>query len=142
MLRIVTAVLLLSSFAITAEKPKEWKTGKLISFNQHGWTSRGGSTTTGSVNPDGTFNASTNTASWNHVTFYAVVDAGELTYFAERTLSWRWQRSPRMTENTEVKWRIEKDNLFLVDDAGKEFKMSIVKRRKNDTARASTSAKE
>src|SRR6266571_4895150 len=89
---IVVVVLLCSSFAIAGDKNKpDWKTGKLLSFNREGWTSHGGSTTTGQIDPYGNVHATTQQSSWNHDTYYVAVDDGEFTYFAERTLSFRWQ---------------------------------------------------
>ncbi len=44
----------------------------------------------------------------------------------------RWQHDPILTENTDVKWRLDKNNFIVLDERGKEFKMKLVKKRKDD----------
>jgi hypothetical protein len=68
------------------------------------------------------------------MTYYVTIVDGRDTFYAFRTLSWRWQRSPELTENTNVKFAIDGKNLILVDDRGREFKMSIGKKRQNTPA--------
>ena len=68
---------------------------------------------------------------WHHVSYYVVIVDGRDTFFGNRTLSWRWQRSPNLIENTKVNFAVDGKNLILVDQDGREFKMSIGKRRQN-----------
>ena len=141
MKRIVVAVLLCSSLAVAGDKNSaDWKTGKLLSFGREHWTSHSGSTTNGQVDPYGNVHASTQDDSWGHVTFYAAVDDGEFTYFAERTLSFRWQHEPVLTENADIKWKLETDNFTILDERGKEFKMKLDKKRKDDAPAQQTPA--
>jgi hypothetical protein len=66
----------------------------VVSFSKKHWVSTGGTTTTGQVSEDGSFHASTSETRWGHNTYYLTLDDGETLYFAERTLSWRWQHDP------------------------------------------------
>ncbi|HTC92881.1 MAG TPA: hypothetical protein VK699_05460 [Terriglobales bacterium] len=132
------AILLMSICVVAAQKDVQWKTGKLLSIGKQHWTSYEGSTTTGRVDDNGNINASNNVEARGHNTFRAQVDDGEYTYFAERTLNWRFQHEPILTENDDVKFRIEgKDDFILQDDRGKEFKMKLIKKRKDDSPNSS-----
>lgn len=128
MMRYCFTLLLLSSLAFPADK-NEWQNGRLVSASREHWEK-----------PYTTTDAQTGATSlhtWGHNTFYVVVDDGEYSYFAERTLSWRWQHDPLFTENAPVKFKLEgKDNFTIQDERGKEFKMKLVKRRKDDAAPA------
>jgi TPR repeat protein len=108
-----------------------WPSAKLVSFGTQHWTSSsGGATTTGHVDDQGNYSATTTPdVEWGHNTYQVVLDDGKMLYFAERTLSFRWQHDPHFTENSRVKFRIDRDNLTVVDDVGREFKMAITKRR-------------
>lgn len=75
-----------------------------------------------------------NTLEFGHETTDITITADGKTYFASRTINWRWQRSPRLTENSRVKFALEKDTLYLLDDDGREFKMSVGKRRNESPA--------
>lgn len=130
-MRHLILVLALIGAAFGKDHAREWRTGKLVQVGQESWTSQGSSYTSGTVNNAGNVNMNTNTTSWNHVTFSAAIDGGDYTYFAERTLSFRFQHSPQWTENTEVKYALEKDALYVLGENGKEFKMYVVKRRKD-----------
>ena len=67
----------------------------------------------------------------DHVTYYLTLDSGgEYTYFAARTLSWRFQHSPAITENADIQYCFENKRLIVVGESGREFEMQIVKRRK------------
>jgi len=77
--------LFLISFSVTAQtddakketnknkKGREWKTGKVLDTESQSVKTYGDSTTTGQINNDGTYNSTTNRASWNHVEYtYAI----------------------------------------------------------------------
>jgi len=128
-----TLVLICLIATAAAEKrPREWRTGKLLSADKKHWFSHSGSATTGHVDENGNLNASTSDSTWGHNTYAVAIDDGEYIYFCSRTLSFRWQHDPNFTENAEVKWAIEKRDVYIVDDTGREFKMELVKRRKKD----------
>jgi hypothetical protein len=83
------------------------------------------------VDENGNIHANTTENNWKHVTYYLTLNGGEYTYFASRTLSWRFQHTPHITENENVKYVIEGDHLIVLGESGREFKMELVKRRKN-----------
>jgi hypothetical protein len=128
----LAAVFLLVGPLTAKEKPREWRTGKLLSADKQHWVSHGGSTTTGHVDDYGNLQASTSDSSWGHNTYDVAIEDGEYIYMCSRTLNFRWQHDPKFTENADVKWAIEKNAVYLLDDTGREFKMELVKRRKVD----------
>lgn len=111
-----------------------WKTGRLAKFGSDSWTSSANTPVTCSGTGSATTCSGGNTVNWNHVTYHAIVTEGKNTIYAYRTLNWRWQRSPKLTENTTVKFAIDGNRFSLVDEDGREFKMSVGKKRQNTPA--------
>jgi hypothetical protein len=111
------------------EKTEVWQEAKLLSFGMEHWVSTGSTQTNGAVDATGNYHATTSTSQWGHNTYQIVLDDGKMQYFAERTLSFRWQHDPHFTENSMVKFTLNGDKLTVVDDTGKEFKMKLTKRR-------------
>jgi hypothetical protein len=112
---------------------REWRTAKLISADRKHWVSHDGSTTTGHVDGYGNIHATTSDDTWGHNTYNVAIDDGEYIYCCSRTLNFRWQHDPKFTENANVKWAIDKNDVFVVDDTGREFRMELMKRRKKDS---------
>ena len=115
-------------------KARDWRVGRLLSLKDESWTSR--TTTLVTCNSTGGYTNCTGGqgAEWAHDTYYVTIAAGSKSYFASRTLSWRFQRSPRFTENMPVRFAVEGDKLFVLDETGREFKMYLSKKRKNTPA--------
>ena len=49
-------------------------------------------------------------------------------YVASQRLRWRWSKPARLVVNKEVQVAIVKDTMYLLDEAGQEYKTSILKR--------------
>lgn len=114
-----------------AEKPRQWQLGILRGIGSESWTS----TSTAPVScTTGVGCSGGQTSSWGHETFTLQISDGEQTYVAGRTLSWRWQHDPKVTENSLMKFAVEKDQLILLGDDGREFKTHITKKRINTVA--------
>ena len=93
-----------------------WNTGVLLSYEQKTFTTYAQTDGTGRDVP--------------HTTYSVQIDAGDRIYFAERTLNWRWQKFPKVTENGPINWQLKgKDEMLLQDDKGKEFTLTVVKTR-------------
>lgn len=108
MKRIALCLILLASLPLLAAKQREWHTGKLVSMTQ-------------------THTDINNSTTINHVE----IDAGDVTYFADQFMKFAWNHSPKLTENSEVKWAVDNNDFYLIDEAGKEFKLKLIKKRKN-----------
>lgn len=115
MKRLLLVVTLVFSIPLSAAD-KLWQKGTLLSYDQNTFTTYSQQNGTGRDTP--------------HTTYKVQIDTGEKILFAERTLNWRWQKFPKVTENGPVSWapKGEKE-IFLKDDQGKEFTLDIVKTR-------------
>jgi len=121
----------LMTLGASATKIRVWQQGRVVSFGYDEWESRNTSPVNCSTIGSVTSCTGGQTMRWNHVTYKVALHTGKQTLFAERTLSFRWQHSPKLTENSLVKFAIEKNNLYLVDESGREFHMYVGKARKN-----------
>lgn len=97
---------------------KIWLTGKLLEDN------------TSTMQTYSQNNGNGNT--WNHKISDLAIDAGDRIYFARGVASFRWSKVPHVTENAAIQYRIDKDHLYILDDKGKQIKLSIVKTRMKD----------
>jgi len=120
-------LVLLSSIA-AGKKERQWQTGKLLDTNSEGYTTYGGSSTQGHVNADGTYTASTTPSSWRHQKYVFVIQGDDMIYVVSHVLSFRWSKEVHLTVNGPVKYAVEKDNFYLLDEKDREFKMHIEKK--------------
>ena len=127
----LASIMLMLGVAEGKAKERQWLVGHVVAYDTKSWQSTTGSNTSGHVDESGNFYAGTTEQTWSHVTYYLTLNGGEYTYFAYRTLSWRYQHSPEMTENDDIKYVIEGDHLIVLGESGREFKMYVEKRRKN-----------
>ncbi|MBY0356560.1 MAG: hypothetical protein K2W82_01050 [Candidatus Obscuribacterales bacterium] len=134
---IILAVMLILSLyspveVLSRNKERDWHEGTLIDLQ----TSRDlvKYNYTGSANTFNNQNYSSQT-SFSDASIqpqYRVYDTikiedAERTYLASRDLPWRWSKSPNLVINGPVKFAIEKRKLFVVDNDGKEYVMSITR---------------
>lgn len=105
-MKLLTAVfLMLSTFALA-----QWNTAKVVSFDMKKF-----------------HNIETDNMERN---YELVVQQGDMLYYAERTLEVSGQRAPLFTEGADVKFKLDKNNLTVVEESGREFKMKLVKKSK------------
>lgn len=114
------AVLLLASFAFAAPKDLAWQTGKLVnSESEHGQKLASA------------YNWGNGTTTFHHkrndATYY-MIETDTMVYVAKRTLTSRYDKQLDITENAPVKFGISGQDLYLLDDKGKEHKLSIEKK--------------
>jgi hypothetical protein len=108
-----------------------WQSAKLISFDaQQGsdvytYQSQVPSSTNNTAPPT----TVTNVGSTSYVDYHIVLDNGKMLYFGTWRLVFRWQKDPHFTENEMVKYDLDGDKLTVIDDAGKQIKMKLIKRR-------------
>ncbi len=129
---LIFLALLCVPITASAKRQAELHKAKLISFGMNHWISSSGTQTNGHVDNNGNYSGTTTSSDWGHNTYRIVLDDGKITYFAERTLSFRWQHDPQFTENATIRFTLDGDKLIVLDDTGKEFKMKLIKRRIND----------
>lgn len=68
----------------------------------------------------------------NHKVSDIEIDAGDRIYFTRGIANFGWSKVPQVTENAPIQYRIEKDHVFILDDKGKEIKLTLVKVRMKD----------
>jgi hypothetical protein len=83
------------------------------------------------VGPGGTTEANgnastTSVAVYNTYQKYAI-EADHYVYLVEERIHFRWSRSARITVNGKVKFAVEKEKLYLMDDRGKVHETWILK---------------
>ena len=88
---------------------RDWRTGKLVSFDES-WVPTVAST---------------------DQMYYSLVSGDGVSYYAQRELKAFWNHKPKFTENSDVRFCIEGHHMLLIDDDGKQFKMDLVKKRKD-----------
>jgi hypothetical protein len=125
-------MLLGQAFAATA---RDWHEGTLLETEQQkvpsGTTYN--SSTDGTVKPKGdktTYSQNTTTtATQDYDTFqlYTIQGASGKIYTASERLLFPWSKPANITVGEKVKYVVEKNKLYLLDDDGKEHKASIKK---------------
>lgn len=119
---LVLNLLLALSVPLLAKKPVlDWRTGTLLSVQmEHG---------TRVVSSTNTYTHDTTVGSArNDATFYEI-DAGDFIYVAKRTLYLRHDRQLHVTTNASVKFALSGDDFYLMDDEGKEHKLTLEEKR-------------
>jgi hypothetical protein len=119
---VLLAFTLLATIVLASDKTREWQTGKLVSIEQ----GIPGSSP-GVILPNGTGGGLVVPA--NYKTWIYTLETETMSYgFSEPGHGWH-QRSRPFTIGNQVKFALDsRGNGFLVDESGKEFKTSIVKK--------------
>jgi hypothetical protein len=126
---VLAAVAFSAAPASSATSDQQWQTAKLVSYTQKQGSDSGTAQTTGQANSDGSYSANTTEQDWSYVDYQVVIDDGKMLYFGTMRETFRWQHTPVFTENETVRYALKGEKLVVVDDAGKEIKLKIFKRR-------------
>jgi hypothetical protein len=123
--------------APAAEKARDWQDGKVLDTPNDQAITRGpvGSSSTtgnGQVNNGGYGTYQGQTTSTHHAVYRVyetfMIEGKTHVYVAQQRLKWKWSKPAMLTVNGPVKFAVDKRRLFVIDDEGKEYEMSIVKR--------------
>lgn len=116
--------LLAATAAVAGEKNRDWQTGKLVDTDRNRYFA--GTYTP----PQATFGVPIYREHQDYV-----IDAGTYIYVAEERIK-RRSKSMNLIINAPVKFAIEKRNLYVIDNDGKEHEAQIVKQiLKTDSAK-------
>jgi hypothetical protein len=124
-----------------ADNSRDWKSGTLLETEKQ--EVRTGSTNTS--NSDGTIKdkgkkadysqTTTSTTTDNHDTFQVYTIQGDTkTYIARERLLFPWSKPANVTVGEKVKYVVQKNTIYLLDDDGKQHKTGISKVRVNQDA--------
>lgn len=128
LLALLIALACFSVFAYADKKERDWKTGKVLDTESQRFTTYGGSTTQGQIRDDGTYSGTTTRSSWNHKRYVFAIEGDDYIYIVSHVLSFRWSKEVQVTVNGTVKYAVEKNNFYLLDENGREFKLKIDKK--------------
>ncbi len=132
-------VLLASAASIqsyAAKHERNWQNGTLLDAQK----SRVYLGTYSSTNTYGNANVYGNSATYNSnsntrrqarygMEEVEVVDSGDKVYVISRLLKYRWNKEANVTVNAPVKFAIEGNHMYLLDEDGREYKTKIMKKR-------------
>jgi hypothetical protein len=124
-----------------ADSSREWKSGILLETEKQ--EVRTGSTKTS--NSDGTVKdkgkkadysqTTTSTTTDNYDTFQVYTIQGDTkTYMARERLLFPWSKPANLTVGEKVKYFVQKNTIYLLDEDGKQHKAGISKVRVNQDA--------
>jgi hypothetical protein len=131
--------LLLCHDATAADKIKNrnWQIGKVLDTQPNRYFAGTETVTTtplpGAGDPDGPFATFPKTTNSEQTPVYRVfetflIEGDKYTYVAQERLQRKWSKPANLTVNGPVKYAVEKQTLFVVDEDGKEHEMEIVKK--------------
>jgi hypothetical protein len=126
------ALLLMAGISVFgAAKQRDWQDGKVLDSQRSRYFAGtiGNTSSSGTVG-DGTYSGTSNgTQTAVYRIFETFVIEGEkYVYLAQERLRWRWSKAANVTVNGPIKYAVEKRNLFVIDEDGKEHEMEIVKK--------------
>jgi hypothetical protein len=135
-MKLLLVMLVLTAAAMFgAEKQRDWQTGKVLDSERSRYFAGtvGTANTTGSAQANGDYGTYQGNTSSSQTAIYRVFETfvieGETTvYLAQERLRWRWSKAANLTVNGPVRFAIEKRNLYVIDEDGKEHEMEIVKK--------------
>ena len=105
---------------------RNWQSGTLVESEQT--KVREGSTRNTTRDHDDSNSHSTTTTTENYDTYQVfTIDAGQKTYVAREHLFFPWSKPSLATVGEPVKFAVEKNNLFVMGDDGKQHKMGVIK---------------
>lgn len=132
--RATVLVALLPAMVLSAEKARDWQTGKVLDTERSryfaGTVGSGNTTGTAQTNGNyGTYQGQTNTTQAAVYRVYQTfaIEGETRVYMAEERLRWKWSKPANLTVNAPVKFAVQKRKLFVIDDDGKEHEMEIIK---------------
>jgi hypothetical protein len=132
---LVPLTLALAMGIAAAKKQREWQTGTVLDTDRESYFagtigSSSTVTTTQGSGKNTTYHGNTNgsQAAVYHVYETFLIKGQTHTYLARQPLRWRWSKPASVTVNGPVKFSIEKNKLFVLDENDKEHEMRIVKK--------------
>lgn len=124
-------VLIQHATAADKIKNRDWQTGKVLDSQRNRYFAG----TVGDANttipneatglPTSTYSSQT-AVYRTYETF--LIEGDKYAYVAQERLHWKWSKPANLTVNGPVKYAVEKQTLFVVDEDGKEHEMEIVKK--------------
>lgn len=139
--RLLLAVVLVVGVACASwsqqKKTRNWQEGVLLSVEK---TKELDSTTTttdteGKVKPGDKYSEQSTSTKNQNYDYYAIyaVQAGDIIYTARQHLLFSFSKPANIALGEKLKYAVEKDKLYMLDDDGKEFSAKVVKQALKST---------
>jgi hypothetical protein len=134
----LSVLFLAAVYLSAADAPRDWKSGTLLESEKQevpqGSTKT--SNTEGTVKNKNTkadySQTTTTTTTENYDTFQVYTIHGDAkTYIARERLLFPWSKPANVTVGDKIKYSVQKNTLFLLDDDGKQHKAGISKVKLN-----------
>jgi hypothetical protein len=127
-------LLLIAAGAFCADSSRNWQSGTLLETEKEqvrqGTTktsnTEGKAKTKGNKTDYSETTTSTTTEDYDTFQVYTIQGDGK-TYFAREKLNFPWSKPANVTVGEKVKYAVEKNKLYLLDDDGKQHKAGISK---------------
>ncbi len=112
-------------------KDRNWQAGTLIDSVEQSYTVSTVSTEQGKlpgIIDGGRYSSQKTTREIDNVWQEYTIESVGVRYTAKQPLPWRWSKAAAITIGGPVWFVIEKRNLYLIDDTGKEYKLELLQR--------------
>ncbi len=128
--------ILISTFPLGAKQAEhDWQKGKLVSTDESRYFAGtiGSANTQGSIQEtgdSGTYSGNTtgsDTAVYRVYQTY-VIESDSYIYVAREHIKWRWSKAANVTVNGPIRYALEKDHVFILDEDGKEHEARLTKK--------------
>jgi len=133
---ILTLTLLFSALSVAAKQvERDWKQGKLLSTDEDRYFAGtiNSASANGTVNDSGDYGTYSGHTGGSQTAIYRVyqsyvIESDTHVYVARERLRWRWSKPANLTINAPIRFAIEKDRMFILDEDGKEHEAKITKK--------------
>jgi hypothetical protein len=135
-LSILALGVLISTFPLGAkQKEHDWQQGKLVSTDEARYfagTIRSANTQ-GTVHDSGDYGTYSGTTIGSETAVYRVyqtyvIESDSYVYVARERLRWKWSKPANLTINGPIRFAVEKDHIFIIDEDGKEHEARMTKK--------------
>ncbi len=128
LLLLIITSLILGTSSYTKDKERDWKIGRVLDTEADTFTTYGGTTTQAKADGYGNVTATTDRSTWKHRQEAVAIEGDDFIYVISCVVSFRWTKKSRLTVNKPVKYAIDNDTFFIIDDENKEHKFKVVKK--------------
>lgn len=135
MLRLLLCAAVVAAAGLMYARERVWKDAVIVESGSERRSEIAGATTTGRVDTAGNVDADTRTRqrAWDENTY--LIDAGDRVYVVSesiprmggRLISVPIKRGAHLVPGSQIKYAVDRDQLFVAGDDGKEHKFHIVR---------------
>jgi hypothetical protein len=132
---LVLSVLISASPLGAKQKEHDWQQGRLVSTDEARYFAGtiGSANTQGTLHDSGDYGTYSGTTIGSQTAVYRVyqtyvIESDSYVYVARERLRWKWSKPANLTINAPIRFAIEKDKMFILDEDGREHEARITKK--------------